>query len=123
MSRSFCPVPRPYSPSPCRWNLSANEQGQARAAQYVEEFIADTGWHPDRIDLFGGALRYSEYGFLQRLMIKQIVKRAMPRVDTANDVKFTNWHELEVFAADVAAFVEDRLGMTPPLTDAQRDAG
>ncbi|AGB17025.1 flavodoxin [Halovivax ruber XH-70] len=96
---------------------SASEDGRAQAAEYVEKFVEDTGWHPDRIGLFGGALRYSKYGFLKRLFMKQIAKRTMsdlPDADTAGDVEFTDWHEVEAFAADVASFVEGRLGQTPP---------
>ncbi|WP_129113395.1 flavodoxin domain-containing protein [Halegenticoccus tardaugens] len=93
---------------------SADERGRAQAAGYVEEFVEDTGWHPDRIGLFGGALRYSEYGFLKRLVIKQIAKRAVPDADTAHDAEFTDWDEVEAFAADVASFVEGRLGVAPP---------
>ena len=93
---------------------SATEDGEAEAAGYVEAFIEATDWHPDRIGLFGGALRYSEYGFLKRLLMKQIAKRSMPGVETSHDVEFTDWHEVEAFAADFAAFVEGRLGISPP---------
>ncbi|MFC3957831.1 flavodoxin domain-containing protein [Halovivax cerinus] len=98
---------------------SATEEGDAQAAGYVDEFIEDTGWHPDRIGRFGGALRYSKYGFLKRLMMRGIVNRTMSELsdaDAAGDVEFTDWHEVEAFAADVAAFVEGRLGVTPPGT-------
>ena len=93
---------------------SATEESQEKAAGYVEEFVEATDWHPDRIGLFGGALRYSEYGFLKRLMMKQIAKRAMPDEDVSEDIEFTDWEEVEAFAADVAAFVEGRLGVLPP---------
>lgn len=92
---------------------SASEQGAVEAAEYVEEFLSETGWHPDRIGLFGGALRYSQYGFLNRLMFKQIIKRTMPEVATDHDVELTDWDEVEAFAADFAAFVEGRFGVTP----------
>lgn len=96
---------------------SATEEGRAQAATYIDEFIQETEWHPDRIGLFGGALRYSEYGFIKRLMMKQIAKRAvssMPNATSSGDIEFTNWDEVESFAADVAAFVEGRLGVVPP---------
>ena len=93
---------------------SATEEGRAEAAGYVEGFVEATGWTPDRIGLFGGALRYSEYGFLKRLMMKRIAKRKLPDEDVSKDVEFTDWAEVEAFAADVAAFVEGRLGITPP---------
>ncbi|ELY57055.1 flavodoxin domain-containing protein [Natronolimnohabitans innermongolicus] len=101
---------------------SADEGGKAQAAGYVEEFIEATDWNPDRIGLFGGALRYTEYGFLKRLVMKQIAKRnvtEMPDADSAGDIEFTDWDEVEAFAADVAAFVEGRLGITPPAADDQ----
>ncbi|QCJ46374.1 flavodoxin domain-containing protein [Haloprofundus sp. MHR1] len=97
---------------------SADEEGEAQAAGYVDSFVSETDWHPDRIGLFGGALRYSEYGFLKRLMMKQIAKRTLPDVDTSRDVEFTDWAEVDAFAADFAAFAEGRLGVVPPGTDA-----
>ncbi|MFP8956901.1 flavodoxin domain-containing protein [Natrialbaceae archaeon A-CW3] len=109
---------------------SADEDGAEQAAGYVEAFVEETGWHPDRIGLFGGALRYSEYGFLKRLLMKQIAKRKVedpPDPDEAGDIEFTDWNEVEAFAADVAAFVEGRLGVAPPNAnpsdDSSGDAG
>lgn len=93
---------------------SATEEGAAQAAGYVEEFLEDTGWHPDRIAQFGGALRFSEFGFLKRLLVRQVVKRSMPDVDTSEDVEFTDWQAVDDFANDVAAFVEGRLGVAAP---------
>ncbi|ADB63074.1 flavodoxin/nitric oxide synthase (plasmid) [Haloterrigena turkmenica DSM 5511] len=96
---------------------SATEVGRAQAAGYFEEFVAETEWHPNRVGFFGGALRYSEYGFLKRLLMKQIAKRTisdLPEADASGDVEFTDWKEVEAFAADVAAFVEGRLGVAPP---------
>ncbi|UTF52088.1 flavodoxin domain-containing protein [Natronosalvus rutilus] len=105
---------------------SASEEGRTQAAGYVDEFVETTGWHPDRVGLFGGALRYSEYGFLKRLLMKQIAGRTIPDVppaDESGDVEFTDWHEVESFAADVAAFVEGRLGVAPPASDpSERDS-
>ncbi|ELZ24490.1 flavodoxin/nitric oxide synthase [Haloterrigena salina JCM 13891] len=99
---------------------SATEEGRAQAAGYFEEFVAETEWHPDWIGFFGGALRYSEYGFLKRLLMKQIAKRTisdLPEADATGDVEFTDWEEVESFAADVAAFVEGRLGVAPASGD------
>ena len=90
---------------------------EAQAAGYVDEFCESTGWHPDRIGLFGGALRYSEYGFLKRLVMRRIAGEAMPGVDASADAEFTDWHEVEAFASDVAAFLEGRLGVAPPAAE------
>ena len=97
---------------------SANEEKHEEAAGYVESFLTDTGWHPDRIGQFGGALRFSEYGFLKRLMMKQIAKDLLTEVGKPNgDVEFTDWDAVDAFAADVAVFVEGRLGVTPDTTE------
>jgi menaquinone-dependent protoporphyrinogen oxidase len=94
-------------------SVTDDERGRAEAAGYVETFVETTGWHPDRIGRFGGALRYSEYGFLKRLLMKQIAKRATGDTDTGNDYEYTDWQEVAQFANDFAAFVEGRLGVVP----------
>jgi menaquinone-dependent protoporphyrinogen oxidase len=83
---------------------------RAEAAGYVEEFAEKTGWQPDRVGLFGGALRYSKYGFLKRLLMKRIAKDATGDTDTDRDYEYTDWAEVTAFANDFAAFVEGRLG-------------
>jgi len=87
---------------------------RAAAAGYVEDFEEATGFHPDRVGLFGGALRYSKYGFLKRLLMKRIAKRTSGDTDTSRDYEYTDWDEVDSFAADFAAFVEGRLGEAPP---------
>ncbi|KAB1188017.1 MULTISPECIES: flavodoxin domain-containing protein [Haloferax] len=83
-----------------------DEARQAEAASYIDEFVEKTGWHPERIALFGGALRYSEYGFITRLMMKRIAKEATGDTDTSRDYEYTDWDEVEAFAADFASLVE-----------------
>jgi len=92
-----------------------DEEGRAEAAGYVDAFVEETGWHPDRIGLFGGALRYSKYGFLKRLVMKRIAKEATGDTDTSRDHEYTDWDEVAAFANDFAAFVEGRLGAAAPV--------
>lgn len=88
-----------------------DETRRAEAAGYVDTFLEDTDWAPDRIALFGGALRYSKYGFLKRLVMKRIAAGATGDTDTSQDYEYTDWGEVEAFAADFADFVEGRLGV------------
>ncbi|MFC7028271.1 menaquinone-dependent protoporphyrinogen IX dehydrogenase [Halomicroarcula sp. GCM10025324] len=90
-----------------------DEARQAEAANYVDEFVEATDWHPDRIAMFGGALRYSKYGFLTRLLIKRIAKDATGDTDTSRDYEYTDWDEVAAFTNDFAAFVEGRMGVSP----------
>lgn len=99
---------------------SANEEKHEEAAGYVESFLMKTEWHPDRIGQFGGALRFSKYGFLKRLMMKRIAKDLLTeREEPDGDIEFTDWDAVDAFAADVVAFVEGRLGAAP---DTQGDS-
>jgi menaquinone-dependent protoporphyrinogen oxidase len=72
------------------------------AAGYVEEFEHDTGWRPVRIALFGGALLYSQYGFLKRHMMKKIAsgKPGNLDTDTSHDYVYTEWDGVKRFAED-----------------------
>ncbi|WP_121822032.1 flavodoxin domain-containing protein [Halostella salina] len=86
---------------------------QAIAAQNVTDFLAAADWHPDRVGVFGGALRYTEYGFLMRLVMQRIAKRATGDTDTSRDYEYTDWDEVEAFAADFAAVVEELVDDVP----------
>ena len=97
---------------------SADEEKREEAAGYVESFLTETGWYPDRIGQFGGALRFSEYGFLKRLVMKRIARDLLDTKGTREgDVEFTDWDAVDAFAADVAAFVESRLGVAPDAAE------
>lgn len=46
--------------------MSLAAHGDIEEAEgYVEEFETDTDWRPDRVAIFGGALLYTQYGFLE----------------------------------------------------------
>ena len=57
---------------------SADGEKSAEAVGYVDEFVEATGRRPDRIGLFGGALRFSEYGFPTRALMRRIGRAAVP---------------------------------------------
>lgn len=82
-----------------------DEESKAQAAGYVDDFLETTDWHPDRIGLFGGALRYSEYGFIKRAIIKRIAKETTGDTDASQDYEYTDWDEVDRFADDFAEFI------------------
>lgn len=94
------------------------EEHRAEAAGYVEDFRAATGWDPDRTAVFAGALRYTEYGFLKRALLKQIAKATTGDTDTSRDYEYTDWHAVETFAREFGAFVAAETGETPVAADA-----
>jgi menaquinone-dependent protoporphyrinogen oxidase len=74
----------------------------AEAENYVEEFEQDTGWRPTVVALFGGALLYTEYGFLKRHVMKKIArdKPGSLGTDTSRDYVYTEWDGVRRFAED-----------------------
>ena len=90
----------------CLSSAVDDEERRAEAEGYLAEFTADTGWEPARRASFGGALRYSAYGFLKRGMMRRIAREATGDVDTARDYEYTDWTAVEAFADEVAGFVE-----------------
>jgi len=87
-----------------------NDEGLAEATGYLDKFIDATNWQPDRIALFGGALRFSEYGFLKRALLKFIVRKQEFETDESGDAELTDWESVVSFADEFAVFVEERLG-------------
>src|SRR5512134_1335959 len=42
------------------------DKGRLEAEGYVETFARDTGWYPEKVGLFAGALLYTKYSLLLR---------------------------------------------------------
>jgi menaquinone-dependent protoporphyrinogen oxidase len=74
----------------------------AEAESYVEQFERETGWRPARVALFGGALLYTQYGFLKRQMMKKIAsgKPGHLGTDVSRDYVYTEWDGVQRFAED-----------------------
>ncbi len=88
----------------------AYPEGQAEARGYVGEFFTQTGWHPDRVARFAGALLYRQYGFLKRFMMKQIARQRGGETDTSRDHVFTDWTAVDGFVAEVLGTVKRERG-------------
>ncbi len=71
--------------------------------QMVAAFLARVHWQPAHIATFGGALRYTQYGWLTRLMMKLIGRSQGRPVDTSQDYEFTDWAQVDRFGAEIFA--------------------
>jgi menaquinone-dependent protoporphyrinogen oxidase len=71
------------------------------AESYVEKFEAETGWRPAQVGLFGGALMYTQYGFIKRHVMKKIASdKGTLDTDTSQDYVYTEWDGVKRFAED-----------------------
>lgn len=91
------------------FSVSLAAHGDVEEAEgYVRQFQEDTGWRPDQVAMFGGALLYTHYGFLKRRMMKKIVS-GQPGdfgVDTSRDYIYTEWDAVKTFAEHFAQRLE-----------------
>lgn len=85
-------------------SLAAHGDGE-EAQSYLDDFENETGWHPDRVALFAGALLYTRYGFLKRRLMRRIAQQKPGElgVDTRRDYVYTEWDGVRRFVDDFAA--------------------
>jgi menaquinone-dependent protoporphyrinogen oxidase len=91
------------------FSVSLAAHGDSTEAEgYVEQFEQETGWHPEKVALFGGALLYTQYGFIKRRMMKKIAgdKPGSLGTDTSRDYVYTEWDGVKRFAEHFAADLE-----------------
>ena len=87
---------------------SANSDSEhtATAQQLVHELLERTGFEPDAVGLFAGALVYTKYGWLKRHFMRAIVKREGGDLDMSRDFEYTDWDAVDRFADDFTAIVD-----------------
>ena len=74
---------------------NANEREEAK--NYGTRFIETTHWHPRLIDTFAGAVKYTQYNFITRFIMKMITKREGGSTDTRRDHEYTDWDAVARF--------------------------
>ncbi len=97
--------------------VSDDPDEREEAARFPTALAVETGWEPSAVHNAAGALRYTEYDFFKRWMLKRLAGRHKAPTDTANDYELTDWAALETFAVQ---FIES-CG-TAQVTEAQSRA-
>jgi menaquinone-dependent protoporphyrinogen oxidase len=80
-----------------------NPEEKVRLAQLMAEFMQKTGWHPQSVVSFAGALAYSKYGFLKRFVMQRIARAAGGSTDPTHDYEYTDWEAVTRFAETFVA--------------------
>jgi menaquinone-dependent protoporphyrinogen oxidase len=74
----------------------------ADVQKMLEDFYAQTGWRPARVQPVAGALRYTRYKFLVRFLMKRIARSAGGSTDTSRNHEYTDWAALDRFVEELA---------------------
>jgi menaquinone-dependent protoporphyrinogen oxidase len=95
-------------------------QAAADVQRMIDGFLSESGWHPSAVRPVAGALLYSKYNFLLRLIMKRIARQAGGDTDTSRDYEYTDWKSLDEFVCGIAeaAARSEQLGdsSAPPAT-------
>lgn len=101
--------------SVCLGILEKNFKAKREEADIVAKFFREAGWTPEFHTIFAGALKYSRYGWLKKLVMRSIAKRAGGDTDTSRDYEYTNWTHVRNFAQRFEAMLGKTLesNLTP----------
>ncbi len=73
------------------------EDEHLEVQKITTDFLEQTGWKPIMITQIAGALKYTEYDYFKRLIMKMISKKEGRATDTSQDYEYTNWDEVTKF--------------------------
>ena len=88
--------------SVCLAVASDIEEEHHEAEQICSNFLFNAGWKPRMTIQIAGALKYTEYDFFKRLIMKMISKREGRSTDTSRDYEYTDWNAVTKFVTDFA---------------------
>lgn len=79
----------------CLTSAIRDEEHDRQAREVVDHMSTKTGWKPRHVAYVAGALKYTQYSWLKRMLMKQIAKAQGGDVDTSKDYEYTDWDALE----------------------------
>jgi menaquinone-dependent protoporphyrinogen oxidase len=80
---------------------SAFPEEHAAIQKIADDLFDRTGWKPGHVHHAAGALRYTKYDFLKRLLMRYISRKEGGSTDTSEDHEYTDWDALDTFVGAV----------------------
>ena len=74
----------------------------------MNRFLLDNDWEPTTKEIFAGALRYSKYNWLIKLIMKQIAKKEGGSTDVTTDHEYTDWQQVQGFVQRFLAQINEQ---------------
>ena len=85
------------------------EEEHLEVQKITNDFLEQTGWKPIMTTQIAGALKYTEYDYFKRLLMKMISKKEGGATDTSQDYEYTDWDEVIKFSNEFAKKVSQKL--------------
>jgi len=88
--------------SVCMAVASDIREEHEEAHRIAEAFLEKTDWQAKQVKHIAGALRYTQYDYFKRLIMRMIAKKEGGPTDTSQDYEFTDWEDVRKFVIDFA---------------------
>lgn len=83
----------------CLSAASTDPEKRAALQRTQDALLTATDWQPRHTASFGGALRYSQFGFLERRLVRSKIQRAgHSSIHIDRDYDYTDWDAVADFA-------------------------
>lgn len=86
-------------------------EGRIEAQRLANQFAEDCELQPLVVRCLAGALKYSQYDYLKRLVMRMIARQTGKSTDTSKDHEYTNWDDVEAFVDEFLAAAKVRAGV------------
>ena len=110
--------------SVCLSVISRQEKSRLEARAIPARFVSGLAWIPTMIEVIPGALMFSRYGWLRRMVMTRIARAEVADVDITKDTVYTDWNQVDAFADRFVQMIaqEHPHPPTPPLAPEHQPA-
>lgn len=82
---------------------SKTEKARIEANSYGPAFSKQAHWQPTLMETFAGANKYTQYGFIIRIIMQHIAKKEGRSTDSSQDHEYTDWDKVTKFTEQFLA--------------------
>jgi menaquinone-dependent protoporphyrinogen oxidase len=101
--------------SVCLGVLQKDPKARRDLDRIQQRFEEQTGWRPNQVKDVAGALKYTKYGWLKRMVMRYIARRAGGSTDTSRDYEYTDWVDLKEFAWKFVGDLPSKVQQVEPI--------
>lgn len=99
----------------CLAVLEQRPEARIEINRIVDRFLGRESWRPSMLRLVAGAVPFTRYGWLKKLVMKRICAKAGGGTDTTRDYEYTDWDDLREFTRTFAR--HHHLGASEPVPE------
>lgn len=83
--------------SVCMAVASEIDEEHEEVTTLAKSFLNQTGWKTKEINHIAGALKYTQYDYFKRLIMRMIAKKQGGDTNTSHDYEYTDWNAVKDF--------------------------